>query len=113
VTESSLAHLLDKNIPLYTIWYMNTKTILNIKIDKKIKEEAQKVSKELGLPLGTTITAFLKQFIREKEIVLSSNEYTPSSYLQGVIREAEKEYFRGDASGPFNQKDFISHLKSL
>lgn len=92
---------------------MNTKTILNIKLDKSLKEEAQKVSKELGLPLGTAINAFLKQFVREKEIVLSSNEYIPSLYLQQVIQEAEKEYARGEFNGPFNLDDFISHLKSL
>ena len=92
---------------------MNTKTILNIKIEKSIKEEAQKVSKELGLPLGTAITAFLKQFIREKEITLSSNEYTPSPYLQQVIVEAEKEYLRGESSDPLDKKEFIPHLKSL
>jgi addiction module RelB/DinJ family antitoxin len=92
---------------------MNAKTILNIKLDKSIKEEAQKVSKELGLPLGTAITAFLKQFIREKEITLSSNEYNPSPYLQSVIKEAEKEYLRGGATGPMSSKEFISHLNSL
>lgn len=92
---------------------MNTKTILNIKLDKKIKADAQRVSKELGLPLGTAINAFLKQFIREREIVLSSNEFMPSEYLQGVILEAEKEYLRSDFSGPFDEKKFISHLKSL
>jgi len=92
---------------------MNTKTILNIKLDKTIKEEAQKVSKELGLPLGTAITAFLKQFIREKEITLSSNEYNPSPYLQQVIKEAEKEHLRGESKKLLNEKEFISHLKSL
>ncbi len=92
---------------------MNTKTILNIKLDKKIKADAQRVSKELGLPLGTAINAFLKQFIREREIVLSSNEFMPSEYLQEVIAEAEKEYLRGDVSGPFDEKKIITHLKSL
>ena len=92
---------------------MDTKTILNIKLDKSVKEEAQKVSKELGLPLGTAITAFLKQFIREKEITLSSNEYTPSSYLQQVIKEAEREHLHGESKKPLSEKKFISHLKSL
>lgn len=92
---------------------MNTKTILSIKLDKKIKEDAQRISKELGLPLGTAINAFLKQFIRDREIVLSSNEFMPSAYLREVIAEAEKDYLRGNVTGPLNQKDFISHLKSL
>lgn len=90
---------------------MNTKTILNIKVDKTLKKEAQKVSAELGLPLGTAINAFLRQFVREKEITLSSNEYTPSPYLQQVIKEAEEEYLRGEFNGPFdNTEDLIKHL---
>ncbi|MFT5179680.1 MAG: addiction module RelB/DinJ family antitoxin [Candidatus Paceibacteria bacterium] len=91
----------------------NTKTILNIKTEKSIKEEAQKVAKELGVPLGTAINAFLKQFIREKEITLSAGEHTPTPYLQRIIKEAEDEYIRGESTGPFTGEDFINHLKTL
>ena len=54
---------------------MNTHTILNVKTDKKLKAEAKKVSEELGVPLSTVINAFLKQFVRDKEITLSANKY--------------------------------------
>ena len=44
------------------------KTIINIKADKEVKERAQEVARELGLPLSTVINAYLRQFIRNKEV---------------------------------------------
>lgn len=44
------------------------KTLINIKADKEVKEKAQKVAAELGIPLSTIINAYLKQFIITKEI---------------------------------------------
>ncbi len=95
------------------MWYMNTKTILNIKTDKKLKKAAQEMAEELGVPLSTAINAFLKQFVREKELVLSADRRTPTPYLQRILKEAEEEYARGKASGPFSGKELIAHLKTL
>ncbi|MEX0931954.1 MAG: type II toxin-antitoxin system RelB/DinJ family antitoxin [Candidatus Paceibacterota bacterium] len=93
---------------------MNTHTILNIKTDKKLKAEAQKVASELGVPLSTVLNAFLKQFVRDKEITLSANQYRPTPHLEGIIAQAQKEYEAGDFVGPFKTgEDFITHLKSL
>ena len=38
-------------------------TMINIKTDKKVKEDAQKLAEELGFTLSGLITASLKQFI--------------------------------------------------
>lgn len=92
---------------------MNTHTILNIKTDKKLKAEAQKVAGELGVPLSTVLNAFLKQFVRDKEITFSANQYRPTSYLIGLIEEAQREYEAGDYIGPMEASDFIAHLKKL
>lgn len=93
---------------------MNTHTILNIKTDKKLKAEAKMVSEELGVPLSTVINAFLKQFVRDKEITLSANQYRPTPYLESILEQAQKEYEAGDFVGPFKKgEDFIAHLKSL
>ena len=45
-----------------------TKTTLNIKADVEVKKRAQKTARELGMPLSTVINAYLKQFIRTKEV---------------------------------------------
>lgn len=92
---------------------MNTKTILNIKTDKTLKKAAQETAEELGVPLGTAINAFLKQFVREKELTLSARPLKPSPYLEKILKEAEEEYRRGEAIGPFTGAELITYLKKL
>ncbi|MBI4090596.1 MAG: type II toxin-antitoxin system RelB/DinJ family antitoxin [Candidatus Komeilibacteria bacterium] len=66
------------------------KTIINIKADKEVKEQAQKIAKELGLPLSTVINASLKQFIRNKEVHFSTAPHmTPE--LEAVIGKAQSD----------------------
>ncbi len=65
---------------------MDKKTTLTIKTDKELRDEAKKTAKELGLPLGTVINAMLKQFVREKEIVVSTK--TPNKATHQAIQEA-------------------------
>lgn len=50
---------------------MSTKTVINVKTDKDLKNKAQKLAKNLGLPLGTVINAYLREFVRERRIVFS------------------------------------------
>ncbi len=100
-------------IPLYILWYMNTHTILNIKTDKKLKAEAKRVSAELGVPLSTVINAFLKQFVREKEITLSANPLRPTPYLERILEEAQTEYKTGQARTFESGDKMIAHLKDL
>lgn len=47
------------------------KTVLNIKTERKLKREVQKVARGLGLSLGTIMNAYLREFVREKRIVFS------------------------------------------
>ena len=48
------------------------KSIINIKTDKEIKENAQKLSKELGLSLTDVVNAALRNFIRTREVYFSA-----------------------------------------
>ena len=43
------------------------KTMINIRADKEVKENAQKIAGDLGLPLSGIINAFLKEFVRSKK----------------------------------------------
>lgn len=47
------------------------KTLINVKTDKEVKEKAQRVAKDLGVPLSTVINAYLKEFVRSKEVRFS------------------------------------------
>ena len=92
---------------------MNTHTILNIKTDKKLKEDAKEVAGELGVPLSTVVNSFLKQFVRDKEVTFSANEYRPTKYLENLIDDARIEYEKSNSSNPMKAKELVSHLKSL
>ena len=46
-------------------------TVLNVKIDDKLKKEAQEVAKIIGLPISTVVTASLREFIRTRSITIS------------------------------------------
>ncbi len=64
--------------------------MINIKTDKVVKEEAQKLAAELGFSLSALVTASLKQFVRTREVQFSAlPRMTP--YLEGVIKEVEKD----------------------
>jgi addiction module RelB/DinJ family antitoxin len=89
---------------------MNTHTILNIKTDKKLKADAQKVAGELGVPLSTVMNAFLKQFVRDKEITFTANQYRPTPYLIGLIEDAKKEYEAGKVKKFDNADEFLTAL---
>ena len=77
-----------------------SKTILNIKTDKNLKSAAQETAKELGIPLTTAVNAFLRQFVRDRELIISAS-FKPSPYLEQIIREAERERTTGKTKGPF------------
>lgn len=51
---------------------MKDVTILNVKIDKTIKQQAQELAKEIGLPLSTVVATSLREFVRTGSITLSS-----------------------------------------
>ena len=46
-------------------------TVIHIKADKEVKENAQKAAKDLGLTLSDVINASLRNFIRTRDIVFS------------------------------------------
>lgn len=79
-------------------------TVINVKTDKEVKRGAQKVAEELGLSLSAVVNAYLKQFVRNKEIHLS---ITPrmSPELEKFLGKVERNIARGkNFSGPFSSK---------
>lgn len=66
------------------------KAVINIKADKEVKENAQKIAQELGMPLSVVVNAFLKDFIRNRSIAFSSvPRMTPT--LENLLGIVEKD----------------------
>ena len=88
--------------------------MINIKTDKKVKEEAQKLAEELGFTLSAFVTASLKQFIRTRSVSFSDS-YRMTPYLEGVLKEVEADIKSGRNMSPVftNAKDMDAYLFDL
>lgn len=89
------------------------KTVLNIKTEQTVKHEAQQVARELGLPLGTIINAYLKDLARERRVMFSAPP-APNKRLQKLLKKVRADKNKKNASaGPFNYDEAIAYLDTL
>ncbi|MDD5318227.1 MAG: type II toxin-antitoxin system RelB/DinJ family antitoxin [Candidatus Pacebacteria bacterium] len=72
----------------------HTKTLISIKMDKSLKLDAKKTADEMGISLSTVINAFLRQFVRSKEVTFSIAPRPTASLIRSITR-SEKEYKKG------------------
>ena len=88
---------------------MNT-SVINIKTNKEVKQQAQQVGKNLGVSLSALINGYLHQLIRLKKVEFSMDE-EPSEYLKQAIKNAKEQRKRGKASPIFdNTEDMLEFL---
>ncbi len=90
----------------------NTKTLITVKTDKTLKMAAQEVAETIGIPLGTLINSFLKQFVRTKEVNFSV-ALKPTAFLKAEIEEADREYTEGKLPPPARSiEELVKELRS-
>lgn len=89
-------------------------SVINVKTDRDMKKNAQKLAEELGLSLSTVINAYLKQFVRDKEVRFTA-AYRMSPKLEKFLGKVEKDIAKGkNFSGPFSSaKELDEYLASL
>ena len=87
---------------------MSKKAVINIKTDAEVKEQAQQVADELGVPLSTVLNGYLKQFIRDKKVTFSAAPRM-SAQLEETIAEAEKDIAHNDLVGPFESAEEMNN----
>lgn len=76
-------------------------TVMALKTDKTLKEQAQKIAKQLGFSLGTLLNAFMRQFVRDKEIAFSAapqEKLRPEIEL--LLEEVERDIQQGKNISP-------------
>lgn len=108
---------LTEHIPKGILWYMKTttkkndSTILSLKTKKQVKALAQMRAEQLGMPLGTVVNAFLRNFGQTGEIHFTVAEpITPKTAK--ILEEMRAEIARGDTYGPFTPEEGIKFLES-
>jgi len=86
-----------------------TQTTMLIKTDKTLKTRAQKLAREMGLPLGTLVNNYLKNFIIEREVTFISP--MPNKKTIKAIEESRRDLKAGKTYGPFDTVSAM--MKSL
>ena len=69
--------------------------VINIRVESKLKTEAQKVASSLGFSLSSLINGYLRQLTKTKAIYFSLLDEEPSEYLIRALRESEEERRQG------------------
>lgn len=91
---------------------MNT-AVVNIKVDPKVKTQAQKFAASLGLSLSSLITGLLKQALKTRTVTFTDDvrlELTP--WAKKMLKQSEKDVKAGYVSPPFdNVEDSIAWLE--
>ncbi len=87
-------------------------TNLNVRIDREVKEAAEKIFEELGLNMTTAVNIFLRQTIRENGIPFSLKLDTPNATTAAAIEEGRRIAKDKNATGYTGMEELIDALKS-
>lgn len=71
------------------------KTMLNIKTDSKLKKEAQKVAKEMGLSMSVLVNQSLKKLVETRSITFQA-PLIPNAKTAKILDKAIKEIKVGE-----------------
>lgn len=74
---------------------MSDTTVLNVKIDKELKRQAQAVAKNLGLPVSTLVSASLKDIVRRRSITISDDDLPLRPEVEAELRRLSAEARQG------------------
>jgi antitoxin component of RelBE/YafQ-DinJ toxin-antitoxin module len=87
--------------------------MLNIKINKDLKIQAQKTATDLGLPLSLIIKNYLSEFIQEKQVIFSEHPF-PNTKTQKILNQSYKDIKENKNLLKFqNDKEMDNYLLSL
>ncbi len=91
---------------------MSKTVTMNVRLDEATRKELKEFAEEVGIPATSLVNATIKQMLRSREITLSSS-LEPTTYLQGLIREAEADYASGRVNTVVNDSELEDYLGSL
>lgn len=90
----------------------NDNTTISLKTKKHVKQLAEMRAKQLGIPLGTLVNAFLRHLGQTGEVHFTVAEpVTPK--MEKIIDEMRAEIMAGDTYGPFNLEESEAFLDNI
>ena len=71
------------------------KTVISVKIDKDVRDNARRVSKKIGVPLSMAVNQYLKEFIAQESIEFHK-PLVPNAKTRKILDKALREIKAGD-----------------
>jgi len=91
---------------------MSNTSIINIRTEATVKEQAQELARNLGLNLSVLVNAYLKQLIRTKTVTFSLTG-EPTDFLLESLKQSQAELKKGYVSPSFDKAEkALKWLKS-
>lgn len=90
---------------------MNT-AVINVKVDPKLKKQAQAVAGDLGFTLSSLINAYLRQVVRDREVGFSDVRLELTPYAKKMLKQAEKDVKAGRVLS-FTPQKALDHLDTM
>ncbi len=84
---------------------MSDTTVLNVKIDKKLKKQAQEVAKSVGVPMSIVVAANLKDFIRTRTLTITDIPQLKPEIVAELVKIEKDIKKRKDLSPAFTDID--------
>lgn len=90
------------------------KTVINIKADREVKDNAQKIARDLGFSLSAIMNAYLKEFVRNRAVYFSRVPRM-SRELEVLLGNVEEDIRKKrNISRPFSSvKEAMGYLDAL
>jgi len=110
-SEGRAGGFIDINLTI--VYTLVMKTVLNVKVDDKLKKEAQEAAKAVGLPISTIVSAGLRDFVRTRSITISDEPQLRPEVEKELLRLSKNAREGKDLSPAFdNLEDAFAWLDS-
>lgn len=89
------------------------KTVLNVKVDEKLKKDAQTAAKAIGLPISTVVSAGLREFVRTRTVIISDPPHLKPEVEKELLKISKEARAGKNISPAFtNLEDAFKWLDS-
>ena len=91
------------------------KTVISVKIDKDVRDNARRISKKIGVPISMAVNQYLKEFIAHESIEFHK-PLIPNAKTRKILDKALREIKAGDmrnfSPGFTNTEDMFKWLNA-
>jgi addiction module RelB/DinJ family antitoxin len=89
-------------------------TMISVKIDRSLKEEAHKTAQALGVSLSAVINQYIKEFVAARQVVFTDHPF-PNKKTQKLLDKISADIAAGkNLIGPFDTaKEMIKYLDRI